>query len=77
MALILNNPEAFAKHIERLVREQHMSYLHAILHFCERRQIEPEMIAPFITEKMKSELTREGLSLHLLKRSKIDNALPL
>jgi hypothetical protein len=74
---IIHNPEAFARLIERKVRDQQMTYLDAILDFCERNQIEPEVVAAFVTDKMKTELTREGLSLNLLNRNKMEDTLPL
>lgn len=67
MPLKINNPEAFAKHIEKQVKDTGMGYLEAILEFCEKRQIDPEQIAPFISDKIKRAIAKEGKALHLLK----------
>jgi len=74
MSLKIHNSEAFAGHIEHLVATRHLSYLDAILLFCEKRGIEPDAIAPFINDKIKTALSQEGQRLHLLPRM---NALPL
>ncbi len=63
------NPELFAQHIEHLVTRTGMSYMEAILHFCETRQIEPEGIVPFISDKIKNAIGREARNLHLLKQA--------
>jgi hypothetical protein len=73
MALNVHNAEVFAKHIELLVKTLHISYMDAIIRFCDERQIEPESVAPFISAKMKDCIAQEGRALHLLP--KIDTLL--
>ena len=68
MALNIHNAEAFAKHIEKVVENSGMSYMDAILDFCERRQLDPEAVVPFISDKIKRALAREGRALHLLPK---------
>ena len=75
MPLVINNPELFAKHIEKQVSKG-MSYMDAILDFCLKRDLEPESIVPYISDKMKGELEKEGLALHLLNAKKCDDRLP-
>lgn len=53
-----------------------MSYMDAIIDFCEKRDIDIEEIVPFITDKMKGELQREGRALHMLDPKKLDDPLP-
>lgn len=67
MPVKINNPEAFAKFIEKQVREGGVTYMEAVLDFCDKRQIEPEQIAPFISDKIKRAIAKEGKALHLLK----------
>ena len=74
MSLTINSPEAFAKYIEDQVQGKGMSYMDAILDFCAARELEPEAIVPFISEKMKMALKHEGQSLHLLRKT---NELPI
>lgn len=74
MPLSVHNSEAFAKHIERCVSTKHMSYMEAIIAFCERRQLEPESIVPFLTDKIKDALAFEAQRLHLMPKM---SSLPL
>lgn len=74
MALSVPHSEAFAKFIEQLVTNNNMSYMDAVLHFCESRDIEPESIAPLLSDKIRGAILTEGQALHMLK--KVD-ALPL
>lgn len=74
MPLSVQNSEKFAKYIEHVVRTQNATYLEAIIQFCAARNIEPEAVAPYISDKMKNALAREGARLHLLPKT---NELPL
>jgi hypothetical protein len=74
MALNKYSSESFAVHIEGLVRDHGLSYMDAILHFCEQHQLEPETIVPHLSTKMKTAIQREGEALHLLKKRR---GLPL
>jgi hypothetical protein len=76
MAHSVIEPEVFAAQIERLVSKG-MSYLEAVVAFCDDRQIEPEQIAPFISDKIKTNLQQEGVALHLLPKSSNTAVLPL
>lgn len=71
----ITNAETFALHVQSEVSTKHISYLEAIVTFCQERDLEPQSIVPFIDAKMRSELQREGIALHLLKKT--TNALPL
>jgi len=67
MSLSANNSEAFAKHIERLVHEKKLTYIEAVLHFCETRRLEPESVAPYLSTKMKTAMAKEAVDRHLLR----------
>jgi Phage late-transcription coactivator len=66
MSLSANNSESFAKHIERMVHDQKMTYIEAVLDFCEKRRLEPEAVVPYLSTKMKTAMAKEGVDLHLL-----------
>jgi hypothetical protein len=66
--------EKLAQQILSLVTDKGMTYLDAVLYFCEQRKIEPELIAPLLGDKIKSELANDAHRLHFLKKS---NELPL
>jgi hypothetical protein len=54
-----------------------MRYMDALVTFCEDRQLEPEAIVPFISDKIRTNLQREGIALHLLSKSSNTAILPL
>lgn len=60
--------ESLAHQIQTLVQEKRLSYLDAVLYICEQRNIEPELIAPLLGDKIKFELASEATRLHFLKR---------
>lgn len=74
MPLKLHNSEAFAKYVEQRVTDTGGTYMDAILEFCAKREIEPEAIVPFLNDKIKNALAKEGQRLHLLPKS---SELPL
>lgn len=61
--------EQFTKHIQRIVTTKSMSYLDAVLYFCEQRRIEPEVVAPLLGDKIKSEISEDAMRLHLIPRT--------
>lgn len=65
--------EKLAQHILSLVREKGMTYLDAVLYFCEQRKLEPELVAPLLGDKIRSELANDAHRLHFLKKT---NELP-
>lgn len=73
MTVAIITSEKLAQYILSIVRNTGMSYLDAVLYFCEQRAIEPERIAPLLDDKIKSELANDAHRLHFLKK---DNELP-
>lgn len=68
MSLNILTSESVAKHIETLVTVKRLSYLDAVLYFCETRKIDPTDIAPYLSDKIKTHLIDDGQNLHLLRR---------
>jgi hypothetical protein len=69
MTLSVSNSEAFAIHIERMVKVRHLSYMEAVVEFCSTRDLEPETIVPYLSDKIKRAIAVEAQSLHLLQKS--------
>lgn len=61
----------FYKEIETLVKKHKLTYLDAIVFFCEKNEIEMETAASMISDnyRIKSSLQMEGEELHFLPRS--------
>ena len=69
MSLAISTAEAFAIHIEHVVRIRHLSYMEAVVDFCEKKGLEPESIVPFLSEKIKQAIADEAHRLHLLQKT--------
>ena len=60
----------FTEAIETLAHEKDgMSYVDAIVHFCEQNNIDVESVAKLITKPLKEKLKGEAMELNLLKRT--------
>ena len=60
----------FTEAIEILAHEKEgMSYVDAIVHFCEQNNIDVESVPKLITKPLKGKLKGEAMELNLLKRT--------
>ena len=60
----------FTEAIETLAHEKEgMSYVDAIVHFCEQNNIDVESVPKLITKPLKEKLKGEAMELNLLKRT--------
>ena len=64
-------PSRFAQEIESLVHNTsgNMSYIDAIIHFCEQNNIEVEAVPKLISKPLKEKIKYEASELNFLKRS--------
>ena len=68
------NAEKLAQTIERLVIAKRMSYLDAVIYYCAEKNIEPELIAGTLGDKIRGELANDAQRLHFIPKF---NQLPL
>lgn len=60
----------FTEEIEKIAHsEGGMSYIDAIVHFCEKNNIEVESIPKLISKPLKEKLKAEAMELNLLRRT--------
>ena len=71
--LIPEKSEIIATTIEQYVITKRMSYLDAVIYFCEQRNVEPQLIADRLGDKIRGELASEAAQLHYIPKS---NELP-
>jgi hypothetical protein len=63
-------PSRFAQEIESLVHNNvGMSYIDAIIHFCELNKIDVESVPKLISKPLKEKIKYEAMELNFLKRS--------
>ena len=66
----------FTKLIESTVSELKISYMEAVLHLCDKNDIEPEDVKKFISPIIRDKIEAEAMNLNFLpKQNSIDSAL--
>lgn len=68
MDKIFLNKETFSNEIELFVHEKNVSYMDAIIHICEMKDIEIESAAKHINKVIKNKLEAEAQELNYLPR---------
>ena len=64
------------KLIESTVSELNISYMEAVLHLCDKNDIEPEDVKKFISPIIRDKIEAEAMNLNFLpKQNSIDSAL--
>ena len=61
--------DKFAEEIESLVLDTKMSYIEAILEYCEEKGIEVESVSKLISKPLKEKLKYEATELNYLKKT--------
>jgi hypothetical protein len=67
VGLNIISKERFALEVENIVHENSVSYIDAILMYCEENDVELERAGKLINKKIKSSLEREASDLNMLK----------
>ena len=66
----------FTKLIESTVSELKISYMEAVLHLCDKNDIEPEDVKKFISPIIRDKIEAEAMILNFLpKQNSIDSEL--
>lgn len=66
---IIPTKQSFTTKIEKLVRDEKMTYIEAILHLCEESQIDPLDIGKLISPSIKAKVEAEAMKSNLLPKS--------
>ena len=62
------------ENIENLVQQTKMTYIDAVMHYCEENKLEPETAGKMIGGKLKQNIQEEAEDHHLIERT---SKLPL
>ena len=57
----------FTNAVEQLVVEKKLSYIDAIVYFCQQNHLEPESVKGLITPPLKEKIKAEAVGLRFLK----------
>ena len=59
----------FMENIENLVQKTKMSYIDAVMYYCEENKLEPETAGKMIGGKLKQCIQEEAEDLHLIPKT--------
>jgi ATP-dependent Clp protease ATP-binding subunit ClpA len=62
-------PEKFAVAIEKIVKENRINYIDAIVMYCEINTIEIDTIPKLISKPLKEKLKRDAIELNFMKKT--------
>ena len=57
----------FTNSVEELVIQKQLSYIDAIIYFCQQNHLEPDSVKALITPPLKEKIKAEAVSLRFLK----------
>ena len=60
--------EFFTK-IQAIVQESRLSYMDAILHYCDMNNMEPETVAQLVNTKLKAQIREEAEELNFFPKT--------
>ena len=62
-------PQKFAIEIEKIVEEEDLNYIDAILHYCESNSLEVDSITKLISKPLKERLKWDAIRLNFMKKT--------
>ena len=65
----MNNSMVFMENIENLVQKTNMTYIDAVMHYCEENKLEPETAGQMVGGKLKQRIQDEAEQLNLIQKT--------
>ena len=62
-------PQKFAMDIEKIVVDEQLNYIDAIIHYCEINNIEVESVTKLISKPLKERLKWDAIRLNFMKKT--------
>mgnify|MGYP005744028815 FL=1 len=62
-------PQKFAMDIEKIVVDEDLNYIDAIIHYCEINNIEVESVTKLISKPLKERLKWDAIRLNFMKKT--------
>ena len=69
MALQTQTAKEFFVKIEDIVADTSMSYMDAVLYYCESNNMEPETVAQLVNTKLKAQIREEAEELNFFPKT--------
>ena len=62
-------PSKFALEIEKIVAEENLNYIDAIVHYCEINELEVESVTKLVSKPLKERLKNDAINLNFMKKT--------
>jgi ATP-dependent Clp protease ATP-binding subunit ClpA len=62
-------PSKFALEIEKIVAEENLNYIDAIVHYCEVNELEVDSITKLVSKPLKERLKWDAIRLNFMKKT--------
>ena len=62
-------PSRFALEIEKIVAEEKINYIDAIVHYCELNELDVESVTKLVSKPLKEKLKCDATQLNFLKKT--------
>jgi hypothetical protein len=59
----------FSQDVEKIAHENSMNYIDAIVHYCEKNEIEIESVSKLISKPLKEKLKYDAQKLNFIKKT--------
>ncbi len=59
----------FSQEVEKIAHDNSMNYIDAIVHYCEKNEIEIESVAKLISKPLKEKLKYDAQKLNYMKKT--------
>ena len=69
MSLQTQTSSEFYIKIQKLVEQTKLSYMDAVLHYCDQNGMEPETAAQLVNSKLKAQIREEAEELNFLPKT--------
>lgn len=77
MTLRVHTQTTFSQEIEKIVREQKVTYFEAVCDYITLNNIEPESVPRLLNTTIKQKIETEATDLNLINRGKKPSKLPI
>ena len=67
---VIMNSKEFSLEIEKIVKEKKISYMEAVLWYCEQNDIDPGTVSPLVSKSLKEKIKVEAVDLRLINTPK-------
>ena len=65
----MQTPKTFSLEIENIAKDKKISHMDAVLHYCEKNDIEPDSVSRLITKGLKEKIEANARELNFLPKT--------